>query len=58
MIYLKQFVYLSSGYLSKEGIDKIVYSGEIEKLVTEKEEFIDNSYSAKFQTWYHVLPAR
>jgi O-antigen ligase len=53
-IYLKQFVFLYSGLLSKDEIDKIVYAGEAEKSVTEKKDFADNSYPAKFQTWYHV----
>jgi O-antigen ligase len=53
MVYMKQFIYLYSGSLSKDGIDKIAYSNEIEKLVIAKKDFIDNSYPAKFQTWYH-----
>jgi tetratricopeptide (TPR) repeat protein len=53
MIYLKQFVFLYSGALSKEVIDKTIHSGEIEKLFMNKKDFTDNSYTAKFQTWYH-----
>jgi O-antigen ligase len=57
-IYLKQFVFLYSASLSKEGMDKIIHFGEIEKQIAEKKIFIDNSYPAKFQTWYRTLPVR
>jgi O-antigen ligase/Tfp pilus assembly protein PilF len=54
-IYLKQFVILYSASLSKDGIDKITHSGEIEKRIAGKKAFTDHSYPAKFQTWYHSL---
>jgi tetratricopeptide (TPR) repeat protein len=53
VIYMKQFIYLYSGSLSKDGIDKIIHSGEIEKRTAEKKVFTDYSYPEKFQTWYH-----
>jgi O-antigen ligase len=52
-IYLKQFVFLSSGIISEEMIGKTIHSGEIEKLFIAKEDFTDNSYAVKFQAWYH-----
>jgi hypothetical protein len=51
-IYLKQFVFLLTGNLSKDFIDKIVYSGEIEELINKNKDFIDDYY-VKFKTWYH-----
>ncbi|GHT21315.1 hypothetical protein FACS189430_01170 [Bacteroidia bacterium] len=53
MIYLKQFVFLNSGNISKDAIDQMITSGSIEKIVRNKSYFQDPSYSAKFQTWYH-----
>ncbi|MDR0507250.1 MAG: O-antigen ligase family protein, partial [Dysgonamonadaceae bacterium] len=52
MIYLKKFVFLYSSILSKDIIDKTVNSGEIAKLLSNRRYFTDNSYMAKFQTWY------
>ncbi|MDR2131613.1 MAG: O-antigen ligase family protein [Odoribacteraceae bacterium] len=55
MIYLKQFVWLSTGTLSKDGIDYISNNREVEKIVMHKKELGDHSYAAKFQTWYHSI---
>jgi tetratricopeptide (TPR) repeat protein len=54
-IYLKQFVLLYFNALSKDMIDRTIYSGEIEKLLSSKNHFTDNSYTAKFQSWYHTV---
>jgi O-antigen ligase len=53
MIYLKQFVFLQANSLSKQVIDHAISSKEIEKLFIRREKNIDNSYTVKFQTWYH-----
>jgi O-antigen ligase len=52
-VYLKQFIFLSSGTISKKMIGQIIHYGEIEKLFIAKEDFTDNSYVTKFQAWYH-----
>jgi tetratricopeptide (TPR) repeat protein len=54
MIYGKQFVFLRTGTMSKKIIDRTVASGEIETHAKRKD-IIDNSYTAKFKTWYHSL---
>ncbi|MDR1227236.1 MAG: O-antigen ligase family protein [Prevotellaceae bacterium] len=54
-IYLKQFVLLYFNILSKDMIDRTIYSGKIEKLLSSKNYFTDNSYTAKFQSWYHTV---
>jgi hypothetical protein len=53
IIYLKQFVFLSSNSLSKEMIDKTIRSGKTEKSFMAGKNFTDNSYTTKFRTWYH-----
>jgi O-antigen ligase/Flp pilus assembly protein TadD len=54
VIYMKQFVFLYSRSLSKEWMDEMIDSGEIEKLISDRKNFIDHSYPVKFQTWYHT----
>lgn len=52
LTYLKQFVFLSSGTISKVMVDKAVLSGKIEELFVANQGISDNSYATKFQTWY------
>jgi tetratricopeptide (TPR) repeat protein len=53
MLYLKQFVFLYSGSISKNAIDQTINSGKVKKITDSRNPFTDQSYTAKFQTWYH-----
>jgi O-antigen ligase/Flp pilus assembly protein TadD len=52
LTYLKQFVFLSSGAISKTMIDKTALPGKVEELFAANQGTTDNSYTTKFQTWY------
>jgi tetratricopeptide (TPR) repeat protein len=53
LIYLKQFVFLYSNIFSKDMIEQTIHSSEIESILSNRKYFTDNSYTAKFQSWYH-----
>ncbi|MDR1181738.1 MAG: O-antigen ligase family protein [Bacteroidales bacterium] len=53
IVYLKQFVFLQANSLSKQVIDRVIDSEEIDKLFIRREKNIDHSYKVRFKTWYH-----
>jgi tetratricopeptide (TPR) repeat protein len=51
LLYLKQYVFLSSGIPYKDYINRVVNSNEIDQGIANRN-FIFNDYKTKFETWY------